>query len=361
MSSRRWPARGRLLVGGWSAVVLASGVGRPALASELAAATPPPATSLGPEQERARALFREGVALLDAARFEEAIERFQRAYDLWKNPKILLNMATTERALGHDATAANLYARYQQSPEADATREAEIAQVLESLDQGLGRLGFANVRGNERLWLDEEELALDVESDLRVAPGEHVLRIERPELSPEVRSMVLAPGERLLVDLGVPSAVAPARPSLNSPDPADEPERAERQLPSGLRTKLRVLARADFDPPRRGAVGAAGAALLVTEYLRVTGGALVGANRGAWLGVEYVPLRGRVAPVFGLSAPTFFVDGVHPGLSAELGLHVVTTRHLTPFVRVAVAHFPNVSERYVPTLIIPSLGLEVGL
>jgi hypothetical protein len=124
---------------------------------------------------------------------------------------------------------------------------------------------------------------------------------------------------------------------------------------------LRALARADFDLTRGGALGAAGIGLEPTEWLRVTSGALIGAQTGAWVGLECAPIGGALRPVLGASAPVFFVGGVYPGISGELGVRLAATARIALFARGAIAHFPIVPNGYVNTLFVPSAGLEVGL
>ena len=61
-----------------------------ALAGTLHAAPPTP-------QEKAEAtkLFKEGTKLLDDAEYVGALDRFNQAYALWANPKILINIGTS--------------------------------------------------------------------------------------------------------------------------------------------------------------------------------------------------------------------------------------------------------------------------
>jgi hypothetical protein len=135
---------------------------------------------------------------------------------------------------------------------------------------------------------------------------------------------------------------------------------ARRPSPS-TNSRLRALARADFDLTRGGAVGAGGIAFEAREWLRVTGGAMIGAQKGAWVGLESALIGGRVRPVLGTSLPVFFVGPMYPGVSGELGVRFVATARIALSTRAAVAHFPTVPNGYVKTLFVPSAGLEVGL
>jgi hypothetical protein len=345
-------------------VVLLGLAGPPAWAAPAAPSASPTAearldTSRAPEpdKEQARALFREGLSLLDAERYAKALECFERAYAAWNNPKILLNIATAQRALGQLARAANNYALYQRTAAPEPTRSDEVTQLLATLDAGLGRLVFFNTDAEQRVWLNDEELTVAAGQEIRVEPGEYSLRIAHPRRPADARTIAVWPGELLRVDASQPRAPKP----VPSVPPRDEPERETASATARGDSRVFVLARADVDVARRGAVGAVGVAVAVQDFLRLTGGALLGAHRGGWLGVELLPSRHWIAPVLGLSAPLFFVEGARPGGSAELGLRVEVSRRLAPFARVSVTHFPHVPADYVRTLIIPSVGLEAGL
>jgi hypothetical protein len=314
---------------------------------------PSPREEVGEVQRgEARSLFREGVSELDAGRYAEALEYFQRAYVLWDSPKILLNIATTLRALGQNAEAATAYARYLGAVEPDSPRREEVAQALQEVRVQLGRIVSSNLLGVTRLWLDDVEITAVAGQEVWVEPGAHTLVAERTGGARQtVRITVAASGVQSVDWTPSPSP---------SPPPAPRKSDARRASPSAY-SKLRALARADFDLTRGGAVGAGGIAFDAREWLRVTGGALVGAQKGAWVGLESAPIGDRVRPVLGTSMPVFFVGPAYPGVSGELGVRFVATAQISLFTRAALAHFPTVPSGYVKTLFVPSAGLEVGL
>lgn len=350
---------GRRRAWAWACVALLALPHRTAGAE--AASTPPIAPRHGetPDsgREQARAQFREGLTLLDAGEYARALTCFQRAHALWQNPKIVLNIATAQRALNQLAKAANNYALYQRAGEPEPARAEEVARILATLDAGLGQLLFSNVDARQRFWLNEEELTVEANQPIRIEPGEYTLRIVKPGAPADTRPVAVWPGELLRVD-AEPSRpaksvkVAPATPEPESRRPSLEPPRAFR---------VRALARVDVDVQRRGALGAVGAAVALTDFLRGTGGALLGVNQGFWLGLELLPSRHWVAPMLGISAPFFFVEGVRTGVSAELGLRVEVAPRVAPFARASVTHFPSVPTGYVQTLVVPAIGVEVGL
>jgi hypothetical protein len=297
-------------------------------------------------QGEARALFHEGVAQLDLGRYAEALECFQRAYALWDSPKILLNIATTLRALGRNAEAATAYARYLGTAAPDNPRREEVTQALKEVSVQVGRIVSTHLRGVERLWLDDVEIAAVAGQEAWVEPGRHTLVAERTGGSRQTMRITVGAGGVRSVDWTPP--LAPRTPGARPVSPSAD-------------SKLRALARADFDLTRGGAVGAGGIAFEAHQWLRLTGGALVGAQRGAWFGLESAPIGGRVRPVLGTSLPVFFAGPAYPGVSGELGVRFEATARIALFTRAALAHFPTVPSGYVKTLCVPSAGLEVGL
>ena len=318
-------------------------------------------------QDGARALFRAGVAQRDLGRYAEALECFQRAYVLWDSPKILLNIATTLRALGRNAEAATAYARYLGTAAPDNPRREEVAQALKEVSVRVGRIVLTHLPGVERLWLDDVEIAAVAGREAWVEPGRHTLVAERTGGARQTLRITVTAGGVRSVDWTPP--LAPRTPAARPVAPSADSRllalaRADfgaRPVSPSAASKLRALARADFDVTRGGAVGAGGIAFEAHQWLRLTGGALVGAQKGAWFGLESAPIGGRVRPVLGTSLPVFFAGPAYPGVSGELGVRFEATARIALFTRAALAHFPTVPNGYVKTLCVPSAGLEVGL
>jgi hypothetical protein len=326
-------------------------------AAASVSAVSPPASTNATEQAEARGLFRKGVAELDAGRYAEALAYFQRAYARWDSPKILLNIATTLRALGENAEAASAYARYLESEEPGSSRREEVERALTEVGAELGRIVWSSHVEVARLWLDEQETTALARRELWVEPGDHLLVVERPDGSRQTRRITVGAAEVENIDWAEPLPVAkPVTPPAKArvAKPVASPSRSSA-------SKLRALARADFDLVSGGAVGAGGIAFEPHEWLRVTGGALIGMQKGAWVGLESAPIRGRLQPVLGASAPMFFVDTMYPGVSGELGLRFAATARVALVARAAIVHFPSVPRDYSKTLLVPSAGLEVGL
>lgn len=176
----------------------------------------------GAEKE-ARALFKEGNALIDRGSYVDALDRFNRAYARWPNPKILLNIATSLRQLGRWAEAADAYSRYLKDSGADPKRQAEVESVIRELDAKVGRLRIEVSEPGARILLDGRPLEGDLAS-VRVDPGPHTVIVEKPGFTPAAATVTLAAGEQRSVTLtlltAAPAASASAAPAPSRSAPA---------------------------------------------------------------------------------------------------------------------------------------------
>src|SRR5262249_29259382 len=73
---------------------------------------PTPAPAQDPEaaaKQRARALLLEGNTRLDEGLYVDALDKFQRAYDVYPSPKLHFNLAQTYHELGRPVEALRHY------------------------------------------------------------------------------------------------------------------------------------------------------------------------------------------------------------------------------------------------------------
>jgi hypothetical protein len=132
-----------------------------------------PATAQGSDEEAARNLFREGLALHEAHDFASAIEKYRQAYARWKNPKILTNIGTAAWELGRFADAAEAYDRYLVDAPAGDSNRAGVEKALKDI---IPKVGTANVHvtgGSAVITVDGHSLDLPILDRIRVDPGSH--------------------------------------------------------------------------------------------------------------------------------------------------------------------------------------------
>jgi len=146
----------------------------------------------------ARALFLEGLELLDGGQWEEAADRFQRANELRSSPQILYNLTSALVQLGRLVRASELLRQIDRDAEAtDQVREAarsrlaEIQARIASLDITLDD----SLAGAE-VFVDSTPLdpaLLGVEAP--VDPGQHVISARVAGEVVATREVTLSDGE----------------------------------------------------------------------------------------------------------------------------------------------------------------------
>lgn len=68
-----------------------------------------------PADEQARELFRRGAEAFDAQRYEEALDYFQRSYEISGRDELLNNIGSAQERLGQNAAAIRSYERFIQT------------------------------------------------------------------------------------------------------------------------------------------------------------------------------------------------------------------------------------------------------
>lgn len=131
--------------------------------------------------ERARELFREGVALSDRRQWEDAAERFRQALELRDAPAIRYNLAATLVQLGRDAEAAEELDVVLSGAETPEDLRGQAQSLLEQVEPRIGRLEVAaeGFESGVTVSLDGEALGRErLARPLRVSAGSHVVTAE---------------------------------------------------------------------------------------------------------------------------------------------------------------------------------------
>jgi hypothetical protein len=324
--------------------VVASMLGGPALAQSQTE----PASSVSSSAE-ARQLFKDGNALLDAGRYEDALAKFEAAYAAWANPKILLNLATTLRVLERSADALQAYQRYAKEAQPSPERKAEVDAICSELLGRVATLRLGATADGQSLTLDGKPLDAALPSTLYLEPGDHVL-VSVSAGGEQALHFAVQPGEAREL---APPGPAPILDRVPEAPPAVPAE------PSTGRQRVAVLARADIDGRGRGVLAAVGLGYTLGASWQLAAGALLGQALGAWVGLERFVGHGPLQLSLGVSTPTFFSGAAHVGLSLDAGARWALFEELV-FLRgrAAVVHFPSVPDGYSRTVFVPSLGLE---
>lgn len=327
------------------------------------------------KKQRARSHFQAGLHLLDGKHYARALGEFRAAYALWNNPKILLDIGTTLRQLKRDAEAANAYARYLKSPDADPAKTAAVERALADIDAKVGRLRIQVSEPGARVLVDGTTSAeWRGDGPLRVDPGTHTVVARKPGSVPAVATVSVTAGEVRSVKLELVAQQKPApQPGQQAPQPGQPPEPAaprttkapvDRGVQPGARHApgpLGVFVRADIDGKGRGAVIAPGASYRFGRYFQLEAAGLIGRDKGGWIGARGGLLSGTFEPSLLIAVPVFVVQGPRVGVQGAAGLAWNASARFAAFVDVGVAHFFSPPPHYDATVFVPSAGVRARL
>jgi hypothetical protein len=314
------------------------------------------------DETQARELFKSGVTLLNKGKFADALGQFERAYGLWRNPKILLNIATTLRELGRLTEAASAYEAYLQDPEADTSRIPDVRKALAEIDAKVAAVTVDVTTDGASVTVDGTKVDRRPQGAggtwfVRVVPGDHVVTISKEGFHTHTEKLTAAAGEKLTlrvmlepIERATPTTPQPER-TTTAPAPA-EPESLSHD------SQASVFARGDVDGEFRGAVAVLGVGYGLGDVLELQGAALVGRDKGFEVGASLYLSTGALKPVVYVGSPTFFADGASPGVHAAIGLQVDPSRHLGLFAQVGGAAFLNAPETRESAAFVPSVGAQ---
>lgn len=129
-------------------------------------------------REEVATLFDEGLDAADAGRWNQAVDAFERAYELMPRPTILFNLAGAWAKVGLLRDAEEAYR--QLVAEADQVIAREARRALEGVSERVPKVTF-EFRGMQ----DGDEVELDdapfdtPKGTLRLDPGEHRIAVVR--------------------------------------------------------------------------------------------------------------------------------------------------------------------------------------
>lgn len=184
----------------------------------LLLATPVHAQSDESAEERARALFREGEAAVERGEIARARELFDESVRVFPTTAAAFNSALTADELGDPVSAlATVEALARGAFGAvPAERAGELRELHAGLDAKVGTIVIA-VRGAEPSERTIDGTPVD-RDEVRVAPGEHRVRVAAAGLPPQTQTISVGAGERRVAEFHFETPIAV---------PADEPPPAE--------------------------------------------------------------------------------------------------------------------------------------
>jgi hypothetical protein len=366
----------------------------------------------------AQALMKEGVKLLRAKSYEQALANFLEAYEKLPNPKILLNIASTLYDMGRLAEAANTYNRYLADPDTGAEHVSEVKSLLLKLDQQL-TLFVVRVapRGAEISIDGGPYFAVGSSVLTRVRAGLHMIRIRKQDTYDEVTVNGFE-GERKEVTVALKVEVAEPQakptepkhklPTLIETDPSGIPDTVDAWLVTGTQysttdvvsnaRKVRVgnagpelapflpngqsvfvvaptapssepspaglIGLARIDGKGRGFAGGLGLAYAPIDRVELELAVLRSSLWGGYTGLRVRLLAGHVRPYLAGGVPLFaYTDAAMStqlavGVRGAGGIELVIDRHLSLHAELGVEHFFSVpASLYDATVLVPAVGV----
>jgi hypothetical protein len=169
----------------------------------------------GARQATARTLFDEGLEYSDAGRWQEAADRFGRAYQMKPTAEIAYNLAQAHIRLGHLTAATDMLRRAATDPEgAPRVRDAALARLAQVTPR-LGRLAVRlENRQDALVTVDGRPVeAGNLGVSMAVDPGPHLVQARWGDGQDLSRRVTVAEGAESTVILAppVPAPVEPPR------------------------------------------------------------------------------------------------------------------------------------------------------
>lgn len=184
---------------------------------------------LAAAQDSAEQLVDEGIALREQRQDAEALERFDRAYDLDPQPRTMVQIALAEQALGRYAEAeAHLATALASTGDRFIRRNRRVLEgALAEIRENLGTVQIEGGVEGARLQVgDRDAGGLPLAEPLRLAAGAHTLTVAAEGYEPFTREIEVVAGETSTVAVELTALPPPAPEEEPEPEPLVEPTSA---------------------------------------------------------------------------------------------------------------------------------------
>src|SRR6185503_14219450 len=137
--------------------------------------------------EEARKHFNEGVRLSGIGRVQEALDEFQKSYDIVPSWRILYNIGQTSRHVRDNARSLAAFERYLDEGKDDVpkARKAEVQKEIATLKPLVGKLEItANVEGADVFVDDKPAGKTPLAAPVYANAGRRRVRVEKDGMAP---------------------------------------------------------------------------------------------------------------------------------------------------------------------------------
>ena len=321
------------------------------LAGSLASAQP------APDKTDAKQLMASGLKLFSAKDYLGALAVFKEAYEKFPSSKILLNIGTTEKALGQNADAANTYQRYLDAADADAAKRPLVEKELAELDPKLAiieiraSLADAELQIGDEPWHPAAEL-----SKYRVTPGKITIHARKTRFQPWEKTVDLTAGASTSLSVDLIAVQAAPEPTTTTAAVPTATGVAVQVTPEAPPSRWGAIALAHVDLKYKGGAGVVGATAQLMGGLSGEVAAILGPSSGAYLGARYRLMTGAFHPVIAAGLPVFIASGARIGVRGAGGIEYELNRHVALVAEVGVEHVFNPQPNIAATLFVPAVG-----
>jgi hypothetical protein len=191
--------------------------------TQRAWAAPSGAPSDASEQQRA-ALYRDGVALANAGRWDDAVKKFRQVIAIRSAPPALFTLGQAEEHLGQLATAERTYERALADARASGTTDVADAAVkaIASLEPRVPRVLIKLTPAASGAAASVDGAAAPLGEPVKVDPGDHAVVVRAPGKLPFESRVHMVEGQSLDLSAALQSEAPAPGPTLLPPPPHDD-------------------------------------------------------------------------------------------------------------------------------------------
>ena len=189
----------------------------------------------GKQDADAKVQFRQGIALFQEEKFEQAVISFERAYELRPSYKILWNIAQTENLLGHYAAAMSGYIQYlkEGGDEVPDERVKSSRKEIKRLSSLIGTLKVVCAVDGADIKVDHEVIGTTpLTEDLFVDLGRHEVEVLKGSevLFKEVVKIAGGGIREIQIETEGPPSATQSTEAVEPPEPSPAPKNKPKRL-----------------------------------------------------------------------------------------------------------------------------------
>ncbi|HEX3853023.1 MAG TPA: tetratricopeptide repeat protein, partial [Polyangiaceae bacterium] len=173
------------------------------------------------DSERANLLFKKGKQAFNDGKYDDALRIYGEAWRLKQSPDIAANLAQTESELGkHRAAAEHFsFALAHLLPSSTDEQKLALSEGLAKEKKEVGTLHVTLEPADSKIAVDGTEVALPVDGDLFVDPGEHRCSITHEGYDTNEQTVKISKGGSQVLWIKL-NALGGAAPSANAIAPS---------------------------------------------------------------------------------------------------------------------------------------------